>query len=86
MELLRDHLAEMKAGRTFRRPLYDPQTGEATNSTPYEPARFNILDGEIATYGELRDWVDFSIFIDSDWKTQLATRVERDVGERWRVS
>jgi len=82
MELLRDHLAEMKAGRTFRRPLYDPQTGEATNSTPYEPARFNILDGEIATYGELRDWVDFSIFIDSDWKTQLATRVERDVGER----
>ncbi|MBN2784168.1 MAG: dihydrodipicolinate synthase family protein, partial [Pontiellaceae bacterium] len=82
LELLRDHLASLKAGRTFRRPLYNKETGEATDSTPYEPARFNVLDGEIATYRELRELVDFSIFIDSDWKTQLATRVERDVEDR----
>lgn len=82
LELLKDHLTEMRAGRTFRRPLYDKTTGEATASTPYEPGRFNILDGEVATYGELRDLIDFSIFIDSDWKTQLATRVERDIEAR----
>lgn len=82
MELLKDHLIEMKAGRNFRRPLYNKETGEATDSTPYEPRRVNILDGEVATYPEFRDVVDFSIFIDSDWKTQLATRVERDIGDR----
>jgi len=82
LELLKDHLIEMKAGRTFRRPVYDKENGEALVSTPYEPARFNILDGEIATYRDLRELVDFSIFIDSDWKTQLATRVERDIEDR----
>lgn len=82
LDLLKDHLALMKAGRTFRRPLYDRENGEALDSAPYEPARFNLLDGETATYRELRGLVDFSIFIDSDWKTQLATRVERDVEDR----
>ncbi len=82
LELLKDHLVEMKAGRTFRRPLYDKESGEALDSTPYESARFNILDGEIATYRDFREMVDFSIFIDSDWKTQLATRVDRDIGDR----
>ena len=82
LELLKDHLVEMKAGRTFRRPLYDRENGEALDSTPHEPARFNILDGETATYRDLRELIDLSIFIDSDWKTQLATRVERDIGDR----
>ncbi len=82
LELLKDHLIEMKAGRSFRRPLYNKTTGEATDSTPYESRRFNILDGEVATYREFRELVDFSIFIDSDWKTQLATRVERDIEAR----
>ncbi|HSR87488.1 MAG TPA: dihydrodipicolinate synthase family protein, partial [Pontiella sp.] len=50
--------------------------------TPYQPARFNILDGETATCRHLRELVDFSIFIDSDWKTQLATRVGRDIEDR----
>ena len=64
LQLLKDHLIEMKAGRPFRRPLYDKENGEALESTPYQPARFNILDGETATYRDLRELVDFSIFID----------------------
>ncbi len=82
LELLCEHLGEIKAGRTIRRPIYDRQTGEALESTPYETAHFNILDGEVATYREFRNLVDFSIFIDSDWKTQLATRVDRDIEDR----
>ena len=82
LELLKDHLVELRAGRSFRRPVYDRETGEALESMRYEPARFNILEGEVATYRDLRELVDFSIFIDSDWKTQLRTRVERDVGDR----
>ena len=82
LDLLKDHLAEMRAGRTFRRPFYNKESGEAVDSVLFEPRRFNILDGEIATYPHLRELVDFSIFIDSDWKTQLNTRLERDVEER----
>lgn len=82
LELLSNHLTELKANRTFQRPVYDQNTGETWASTRFTPAQFNILDGEIATYPEFRDLVDFSIFIDSDWKTQLKTRVVRDIEER----
>lgn len=82
LDLLKDHLIEMQAGRHFRRPLYSKETGEAADSVRYEPRLFNVLDGEIATYRVFRDMVDFSIFIDSDWKTQLATRVDRDIQDR----
>jgi 4-hydroxy-tetrahydrodipicolinate synthase len=79
MDLLKAHLTELKAGREVQRPVYDKTSGHAVETKPFSPRRFNILDGEISTYGELREWVDFSIFIDSDWKTQLSTRVERDI-------
>lgn len=82
LDMLKDHLVEMKAGRRFSHPVYDREKGEAVSSQPYKSARFNLLDGEISTYRDFREMVDFSIFIDSDWKTQLATRVERDVTER----
>ena len=41
-----------------------------------------MIDGEISTYGEFHDLIDFSVFLDSDWKTQLTTRITRDVQER----
>jgi len=48
----------------------------------YETKRFTILDGEISTYRQFRDYVDFAISIDSDLQTQLNTRLNRDIKER----
>lgn len=82
IELLREHLERMKKGLAFDRPLYDRSTGEAYDVERMMPGKITVLDGEIATYRDFRDLVDLSIFIDSDWKTQLATRVERDIETR----
>ncbi|MCB2154907.1 dihydrodipicolinate synthase family protein [bacterium] len=82
MELIREHLGCIREGRAFDKPVYDSEAGEARITKPFAPARFTIVDGEVATYLELRDRVDFAIFVDSDWKTQLATRISRDIESR----
>ncbi|MBU0677296.1 MAG: dihydrodipicolinate synthase family protein [Verrucomicrobia bacterium] len=82
IELLREHLLLARAKKPFEKPVYNNATGHADSTERFEPSRIVVLDGEISTYPEVRDLVDFSIFIDSDWKTQLATRVSRDITER----
>jgi len=80
--LIHRHLAQIRAGQAFDSPVYNTQTGVADSQKRYHPRRFNILDGEISVYREFRDLVDFTIFIDSDWKTQLNTRLFRDIQDR----
>ena len=80
--LLQKHLQLIRKAESFDRPVYDTLSGEVNQTTPYHPKKFNLLDGEISTYKQLREYVDFIIFIDSDWKTQLNTRISRDIEER----
>lgn len=82
MDLVHDHLLLMKRQTSFYKPIYCSENGQASSTEEFTPRRFNILDGEIATYRQFRDMVDFSIFIDSDWKTQLRTRISRDIESR----
>jgi dihydrodipicolinate synthase/N-acetylneuraminate lyase/uridine kinase len=82
LSLIREHLAALKKGTQFDKPVYCSDLGDAKSSQSFKPARFNIIDGEVSTYREFRDLVDFSIFVDADWTTQLQTRVSRDVDER----
>ncbi|MBN1780816.1 dihydrodipicolinate synthase family protein [bacterium] len=82
MDLLMGHLDCIRQGKTFEKPVYDAVAGTADSTVPFHPRRFNLLDGEISTYPQFRDMVDFSIFIDSDWTTQLNTRIRRDIIER----
>jgi uridine kinase len=82
IDLLLRHLESMHANKPFDMPCYDIGRGIADSTKPYTPARLNILDGEISVHKQLRSHVDFSIFIDAHWRTQLATRIYRDVDER----
>ncbi len=82
MALITEHLCRLRRGQTFEQPVYDPSVGDARSVRTYHPARFNIIDGEVATYRALRDLMDCAIFIDSDWRTQLATRLGRDLNHR----
>jgi 4-hydroxy-tetrahydrodipicolinate synthase len=79
MRLAVDHLAAVKSGNTISLPVYDHTTGDTGSFEEYIPQRFNLIEGEISTYAEFRHLVDFSMFIDSDLKTQLAARTGRDV-------
>jgi len=82
MDLASEHISLIKKNTPFDKPVYNSVTGRSDKTEPFKPARFNILDGEISTYRDFRDDIDFSIFIDSDYKTQLATRTTRDIDIR----
>ncbi|MFO7820689.1 MAG: dihydrodipicolinate synthase family protein [Lentisphaeria bacterium] len=82
MGLIRDHLAALKQNESIEKPVYDSHTGEANETRRVQPGRFVILDGEISTYSEFREFVDLAVFIDSDWTTQLNTRICRDISVR----
>jgi len=79
VDLINTHLRALKKGKPIYKPVYDLSQGRATETEKVTPCQFIIIDGEIATYKVFGDNIDFSIFIDSDWKTQLNTRIERDI-------
>ena len=82
MDLLAGHLELIRQNRTFDSPCYDTGRGIADTTAVYVPRRFNILDGEISTYAQLAAKIDFSIFVDAHWRTQLLSRIGRDVDSR----
>jgi uridine kinase len=81
MDLIGRHLGCLKSGEAFDRPVYNSEVGDADTTEVFRPGRFNIVDGETSTYPDFRDLVDFSIFVDSDLRTQLETRITRDIEE-----
>lgn len=82
MLLLSAHLLHLRRGEPIEKPLYCREAGRISAYETFTPDRFVIVEGEIATYREFREEIDFSIFIDSDWKTQLNTRLKRDIEQR----
>jgi len=82
MDLVGEHITLIKRNVAFDKPVYNSDTGCADSTERFLPARFNILDGEVSTYRDFHRDVDFSVFIDADYKTQLATRTSRDIQVR----
>lgn len=82
MDMIKEHLSTLKKNKTIQKPIYCSDNGKINKFLEFDPDRFIIVEGEIATYKDFRDIVDFSIFIDSHWKTQLNTRINRDIEKR----
>ena len=77
--LLKEHLSLIRSGTSFNLPVYDKKTGKADETRQFTPESITIVEGELATNSELAELVDLTIFIDSDWKTQLNSRINRDI-------
>ncbi len=82
MKLLHGHLRQLRQGKTIEKPRYCRHQGKIHGTTSFAPDTFVIVEGEIATYKEFYGEIDFSIFIDSHWETQLNTRIRRDIERR----
>ncbi|MBD3379205.1 MAG: hypothetical protein GF408_01940 [Candidatus Omnitrophica bacterium] len=82
MDLVHWHIEDIKNKRIFFKPIYDPRRGGIDLTEAYQPARFNIIDGEISTYERFMEIIDFSVYIDAAFSTQLNTRLTRDIKEK----
>ncbi len=82
MDLINEHLSMIRSNLVIDKPVYCSDVGRATKTEKYYPKRFNIIEGEVSTYKDFSDIIDFHIFIDSDLDTQLQARMNRDVQSR----
>lgn len=85
--LLVTHLDLLMSGRPAQVPRYD----FSTHTRHGEPRRVAprpllILDGILVlAHAELRDLMDYRVFVDTDAETRLERRVRRDVRDRGRT-
>ncbi|MCC5804943.1 MAG: hypothetical protein JJU00_01325 [Opitutales bacterium] len=80
--LLRAHLETARRGEAVERPVFDSVAGEARTTQRVGPARILLAEGEIAAHRCLSDAFDLRILVEAHWRTQLHTRLTRDIRER----
>lgn len=80
---LASDVAQLKNGKSINKPVYSHSTGTIEEPVIFEPTRFIILEGlhPFAT-PSLRDYLDYTIFVDPDNEVKYDWKLGRDVGKR----
>jgi len=84
-ELLCQHLAELKSGKSINQPVYSYITCSRSKDEfiKVDPADVIIIEGIlIYTCKELREQLDIKIFVDADDDDRLMRVMARDITER----
>ncbi|KAG5472145.1 hypothetical protein CUR178_02819 [Leishmania enriettii] len=86
-DLLVTHLRELKAGKAVQLPQYDYGRHTRCDSTiTMTPKKVIIVEGILLfTNAELRDEMEFLIFVDAPLDICLIRRAKRDIEERGRT-
>ncbi|MFT3895726.1 MAG: uridine kinase [Anaerolineales bacterium] len=87
-ELLTQHIADLRAGRSVEVPIYDFSIHTRTGRTfTVQPRRVILVEGIlIFTEAALRNMMDVKIFVDTDSDMRFIRRLERDIKERSRTT
>lgn len=85
-ELFLEHLAELKAGRSVREPVYDfARHTRAEEVREVEPTTILVVDGILlGAFPSVLQQLDHLVFLDVPEPVRLARRVARDARERGR--
>jgi uridine kinase len=87
-DLLIEHIAALREGKSVEVPIYDFSKHSRTNQTfTVQPRRVILVEGIlIFTEAALREMFDVKIFVDTDSDLRLIRRLERDIAERGRTA
>ena len=87
-DLLIEHIAALRDGKSVDVPIYDFSTHSRTSKTfTVQPRRVILVEGIlIFTEAALRDMFDVKIFVDTDSDMRFIRRLERDIAERGRTT
>jgi len=87
-ELLIEHIACLRDGKSVDVPIYDFSTDRRTGQTySVKPCRVILVEGIlIFTEASLRKMFDLKIFVDTDADLRFIRRLERDITERGRTT
>jgi uridine kinase len=86
-DLLREHLAAVRAGRAVEAPIYDFVRHRRTDRTrTVRPEAVVIVEGILVLVEPaVRQLLDFKIYVDTDADVRLIRRLRRDLDERGRA-
>ncbi len=83
IDLIEEHLAELKAGRTIMKPVYDHAVGTFGAPVPFTPGKIVILEGLHTLFTpRLRALLDFTLFVEPDREVKEAWKIRRDMAKR----
>jgi uridine kinase len=85
MELLAEHLSELKSGMAIKKPVYDFKSHNRLSYESVVPAKIMLLDGLFALHETLREYLDLKIFVHCPEEIRLQRRILRDTRERGRT-
>lgn len=87
-ELLSQHIAMLKAGKSIEQPTYSYLTCTRQPETIHvEPRDVIIVEGILALCdNQLRDLMDLKVFVDADSDERLIRVIKRDIVERGRTT
>jgi uridine kinase len=86
LELLIDHLRQLKKGKSIEMPVYSYLTCERAKETvTIRPSRVVLVEGILILTDEgLRNMMDIKVFVDADPDDRLGRVIQRDIIERGR--
>jgi phosphoribulokinase len=83
LEGLYKDLVKLKKGETIMKPVYDHATGKFAKPVEFKPKSIIIIEGLMPFYTEnLRNIIDFKIFVDPERSVKRKWKIKRDVQER----
>lgn len=83
LDLLAEHLQELRKGKGIVKPVYNHKTGTLDPQVVFEPRRITIIEGLHPFYTEgLRNGMDLKIFVDPVRDVKWKWKLKRDVEKR----
>lgn len=83
LDSLYKDLVKLKKGETINKPVYDHSTGKFGKPVKFEPKPIIIIEGLMPFYTtQLRDIIDFKIFVDPERSIKRKWKIKRDVQDR----
>jgi uridine kinase len=85
-DLLKEHLHQLRAGKTIDQPVYSfVEHNRTSEIVKTAPSNVVIVEGIlILTQPEIRDLFDIKVYIDCDSDERLIRRLKRDIADRGR--
>lgn len=82
LELLKDHLSQIKQWKPVQIPIYNHETGDFDPPQEFKPTPIVIVEGLHALYSEFLPFYDFSIYVDASREIKWMWKKGRDTSDR----
>ncbi len=82
LELVLEHLKQLKQGNQVELPIYNHDTGNFDQPISFSPTPIIILEGLFALYPEFLPYLDFTIYVDPSRDVKWRWKKNRDLADR----